>query len=73
MFKAPKIPSAPPPAPQAPSLPALLSNKARTVFGQGRGSAGGTFLTGPIGGGSNPMGNVPGSTGQSGMKTALGT
>jgi hypothetical protein len=73
MFGAPKIPGAPPPAPTAPSLSAALSNQVRTTFGQGKGSLGGTFITGPVGGGSNPMGNVPGSTGQSGMKTAVGT
>jgi hypothetical protein len=70
MFHTPKIPNAPPPAPTAPSLPAILSNRSRTMFGQGKGSLAGTFITGPTG---NPMGNVPGSTGQSGMKTALGT
>lgn len=72
-FGTPKIPSAPPPAPSAPSLPAMLSNRSRTSFGSGKGSLGGTFITGPVGGGTNPLGNVPGSTGQSGMKTALGT
>lgn len=73
MFKPPKIPASPPPAPTAPSLPAMLGNRAKTTFGAAKGSLGGTFITGPVGGGTNPMGNMPGSTGQSGMKTALGT
>lgn len=66
-FGSPKIPNQPPPPPTAPSLPSILSNRSRTVFGQGKGSLAGTFITG-----TNPMGNVPGSNGQ-GMKAALGT
>jgi hypothetical protein len=65
-FGMPKIPQQTP-APQAPSLPSTLSSASRMKFGSGAGSLGGTYITGPTG-----MNNLPGSTGQSGMKAMTG-
>jgi hypothetical protein len=67
-MKPPSIPSAPPPPPTPPSLASSLSNRPRNTFGSGKGSLSGTFITGP-----NALGNMPGSFGQSGLKTLLGT
>lgn len=68
-FMTPKVPNNPPPPPTPPSITAGLKQQ-RTAYGQGQGSLAGTFLTGPAG---NPLGNLPGSTGQSGMKHTLGS
>ena len=67
-FSPPALPKAPPPPPQPPSLAGELSAKAPTPrFGNASGSLGGTFITGP-----GAMSNIPGSTGQSGLKTLTG-
>lgn len=68
-FLTPKVPNQPPPPPQPPSLASTLANRPRNTFGMGKGSLGGTFITGPTG---NPLANLPGSSGQSGFKTLLG-
>lgn len=65
-FMTPKVPTQPAPPPNPPSLTGALANRPRNQFGIGKGSLGGTFITGPTG-------NMPGSMGQSGFKTLLGT